>query len=163
MNPKKLFPLLFPLLLLSLAGMPVLFADNNAQPWDAVDAERDAQEEVNSEEKSAQEEMSSSVYGRITNIDRDAKIISLLPTDQVENEDEEEDDEITSAEYHFISNTPLEGLGELSELAVGDYVTLEYYAFRDRNRITEIVFDKHAENRSEADEVKENSPGVLIG
>lgn len=140
-----------------------LLASTNAQPWDEQEAERDAQEEITSEEKSAQEEMGSSIYGRIISIDQNAKVLSLLPTDEVENKEEEDDDDDTSQDYHFKSDTTLTGIDELSELAPGDYVTLEYYTFRDKNRITEISFDKHSENESDTSQAKEFSPGVLVG
>lgn len=137
-------------------------ASTNAQPWGEQEAERDAQEEVTFAEKSAQQEMSSSIYGRITNINQDIKVLSLLPTDQVENKEEEEDDDVTSQDYHFTSSTPVTGLGSPSELVAGDYVNLEYYTFRDKNRITEISFDKHGKNESGTQEAKEK-PSVLVG
>jgi|GEM_PF-3122976 len=137
-------------------------ASTNAQPWGEQEAERDAQEEITFAEKSAQEEMSSSIYGRILSIDQNAKVLSLLATDEVENEEEEDDDDDTSQDYHFKSDTTLTGIDDLSDLAPGDYVTLEYYAFRDKNRITEIVFDKHEEGKSDTAKAKEFSPGVLV-
>ncbi|MFH1800488.1 MAG: hypothetical protein ABH891_06560 [Candidatus Omnitrophota bacterium] len=162
MKPIHLFLLLCCTLSLMLTPR-LLLASSNAQPWDEQEAERDAQEEITSEEKSAQEEMGSSIYGRITSIDPNAKVLSLLPTDEVENKEEEDDDEDTSQDYHFKSDTTLTGIDELSELSPGDYVTLEYYTFRDKNRVTEIVFDKHEEGKSDASNAKEFSPGVLVG
>jgi hypothetical protein len=135
----------------------------NAQPWDEQEAERNAQEEITSNEKSAQEEMSSSIYGRITSLDQNAKVLSLLPTDEVENKEEEEEDDDASQDFHFTSNTTLTGIDDLSDLSVGDYVTLEYYTFRDKNRITEISFDKPEENENNTPETKEKTPGVLVG
>jgi len=161
MKPIYLFRSLVLCSALSFALTPYLFADN-AQPWDEQDAERDAQEEMTSSERSAQEEMSSSIYGRITNINLDEKILSLLPTDEVEDTEEEDDDGDASQDYHFKSDTPLTGMGSLSELAAGDYVTLDYYNFRDKNRIREISFDKH-EEKDDATEAKAANPGVLIG
>lgn len=163
MKPMNLFCSLSLFCVLSLVPAPALLADNNAQPWDEVEEERDAQEEMTNDERAAQEEMSSSLYGRITSIDLDAKVLSLLPTDEVEDKEEEEDDEISPREYHFTSDTPLAGLGSLSEISPGDYVTLDYYAFRDRNRITRIDFDKHGENQNDTTEAKESAPGVLVG
>ncbi|MFH0985412.1 MAG: hypothetical protein V1882_07725 [Candidatus Omnitrophota bacterium] len=149
---------------LSLVLTPrLLLASTNAQPWGEQEAERDAQEEVTSEEKSAQEEMSSSVYGQITNISQDMRTLSLLPTDQVENKEEEDDDQVTSQDYYFRSETPITGMGSLSELSAGDYVNLEYYTFRDQNRITEISFDKHGETQRSNTEGSGTSTGVLVG
>jgi hypothetical protein len=141
---------------------PALPADN-AMPWGEQEAERDAQEEETFAEKSSQEEMSSSIYGRITGIDLQGKTLDLLPTDQVENEELEEDDDVTAQNYRFKSNTPLTGLSSFNELSPGDYVTLEYYAFQNSNRITEIVFDKHGENENAPAETQEAPPGVLVG
>jgi hypothetical protein len=138
-------------------------ASTNAQPWGEQEAERDAQEEITSEERSAQEGMSSSIYGRITNINQDMKVLSLLPTDQVENKEEEDDDDDTSQDYHFTSSTPITNMGSLNELVAGDYVNLEYYTFRDKNRITEISFDKHGENGNNTPETNEHSSEVLVG
>ena len=135
----------------------------NAQPWDEQEAERNAQEEITSDEKSAQEEMSSSIYGRITSIDQNARVLSLLPTDEVENKEEEEDDDDASQDFHFNSDTTLTGIDDLSDLSAGDYVTLEYYTFRDKNRITEISFDKPEENENNTPEAKGKTPGVLVG
>lgn len=163
MKPINLFFSISLFCALSCMLTPRLLASTNAEPWGEQEAERDAQEEITSEEKSAQEEMSSSIYGRITNIDVDAKVLSLLPTDQVENKEEEDDDEDTSQDYHFKSDTALTGVDSLSELSAGDYVTLEYFTFRDKNRITEISFDKHGESENNASEAKSNSPGVLVG
>ena len=163
MRPMNLFYSLVLFFGLSFVFTPVLFADN-AEPWDAREAERDAQEEVNSSERSSQEEMSSSIYGRIISINADSGVLSLLPTDQVENDEEdEEDDEVTSDEYHFKSNTTLTGLDSFSELSPGDFVTLDYYNFQDRNRLLEITFDKHGETKNDTAEAKESSPGVLVG
>ena len=149
---------------LSLVLTPrLLLASTNAEPWGEQEAERDAQEEITSEEKSAQEEMSSSIYGRITSINQDMRVLSLLPTDQVEDKDEEEDDGDTSQDYYFKSDTTLTGTGSLSELSPGDYVNLEYYTFRDKNRITEISFDKHEEIKSSDTEANGNSTGILVG
>ncbi|MBI4710963.1 MAG: hypothetical protein HY767_00645 [Candidatus Omnitrophica bacterium] len=117
---------------------------------------------MTSHERSAEEEMSSSIYGRITNINMDEKILSLLPTDEVEDKEEEDDDGDAPQDYYFRSDTPLTGMGSLSELAAGDYVTLEYYNFRDKNRIREISFDKH-EEKDDASEAKASNPGVLVG
>ncbi len=141
----------------------LLLASSNAQPWDEQEAERNAQEEITSEEKSAAEELSSSVYGRITSIDPNIKVLSLLSTDEVENKEEEDDDEDAAQDYHFTSDTTLTGIDDLSDLAPGDYVTLEYYTFRDKNRITEISFDKPEENENNTPEAKEKTPGVLVG
>ena len=135
----------------------------NAQPWDEQEAERDAREEITSEEKSAAEELSSSVYGRITSIDQNTKVLSLLLTDEVENKEAEEDDDDASQDFHFNSDTTLTGIDDLSDLSAGDYVTLEYYNFRDKNRITEISFDKPEENENNTPEAKEKTPGVLVG
>lgn len=137
-------------------------ASTNAQPWGEQEAERDAQEEITFAEKSAQEGMSSSIYGRITNINQDLKVLSLLPTDQVENKEEEDDDDDTSQDYHFTSSTPLTGLGSLSELVAGDYVNLEYYTFRDKNKITEISFDKHNEGGNNTEGTGSTS-AILVG
>lgn len=152
---------------LGFMAVPVASA-NNAMPWDAQEDEMAAREEMNADEKSAQEEMSSSIYGRITSLDLRGKVLSLLPTDQVENEEAEDDDEDTPAEYRFKSNTTVTGIDSLRELSPGDYVTVEYYEFKDRNEITEIVFDKHSENNNAADEststqTNEPSSGVLVG
>ena len=164
MNPMNSFRLLSLFCALSLMLIPrLLLANTNAQPWGEQEAERDAQEEITSEEKSAQEEMGSSIYGRITNINMNEKILSLLPTDEVEDKEEEDDDDDTSQDYHFKSDTTLTGIDSLGELSPGDYVTLEYYAFRDKNRITEISFDKHGESENDASKAKEFAPGVLVG
>jgi hypothetical protein len=160
MRPFRWFPL-FCILSLMLAPR-LLSASTNAQPWDEQEAERNAQEEITSEEKSAQEEMGSSVYGRITSIDPNAKILSLLPTDEVENKEEEDDDDDTSQDFHFNSDTTLTGIDEISELAPGDYVTLEYYTFRDKNRTTEISLDKDNTGKNDSSNAKEFSPGVLV-
>jgi PDZ domain-containing secreted protein len=162
MKPMHSFLLLSLFFILSLMLTPRLLLAN-AQPWDEQEAERNAQEEITSEERSAQEEMGSSIYGRITSIDLNAKVMSLLPTDEVEDKEEEDDDDDASQDYHFKSDTTLTGIDELSDLAPGDYVTLEYYTFRDKNRVTEISFDKHEENENEASNAKEFSPGVLVG
>jgi len=143
---------------------------NNAIPWDAREDEKEAQEEMISDEKSAQEEMSTSIYGRITNINFSGKVLSLLPTDEVENEEAEEDDEDTTQEYRFKSNTTVSGIDSLRELSPGDYVTLDYYDFEDRNEVTEITFDKHEENKNApaetenaTSETKETGSSVLVG
>lgn len=161
MNSFPLFSL-FCVLGLTLAPCS-LPASTNAEPWGEQEAERNAQEEITSEERSAQEEMSSSIYGRITNINMDEKILSLLPTDEVEDKEEEEDDDDAPQDYHFKSDTTLTGIDSLSELSPGDYVTLEYFMFRDKNRITEISFDKKEESESGASEKMGKSPDVLIG
>jgi hypothetical protein len=148
MKPTRLFLLVCCALGLMLTPR-LLLANSNAQPWDEQEAERDAQEEITGEEKSAAEEMSSSIYGRITSIDLNTRILSLLPTDEVEDKQEEDDDDDTSQDYHFTSGTTLTGVDELSDLAPGDYVTLEYYTFRDKNRITEISFDKKEESEND--------------
>lgn len=148
---------------LSLMLIPRLWA-TNAQPWDEQEAERDAQEEITSEERSAQEEMSSSIYGRIININKDANILSLLATDEVEDKEEEDDDDEATQDYYFKSDTTLSGIDSLSDLAPGDYVTLEYYTFRDKNRVTEISFDKHEESsEDDASKAKEYAPADLVG
>ena len=155
------------LTVLTFMAPPISFA-NNAMPWDAQEDEMAAREEMNADEKSAQEEMSSSIYGRITSIDLRRKVLSLLPTDEVENEEAEEDDEDTPEEYRFKSNTTVTGIDSLKELSPGDYVTLEYYEYEDRNEITEIVFDKHSEDEETTDEntatkTNEASSSVLVG
>jgi hypothetical protein len=149
---------------LSLMLVPrLLLASTNAQPWDEQEAERNAQEEITSEEKSAQEEMGSSIYGRITSIDPNAKVLSLLPTDEVENKEEEDDDDDTSQDFHFNSDTTLTGIDEIGDLAPGDYVTLEYYTFRDKNKVTEISLDRDDTSKNDGSSPKEYSPGVLVG
>jgi hypothetical protein len=164
MKPTNLFYSFSLFCALSLILTPALvLANTNAQPWDEQEAERDAQEEITSEAKSAQEEMSSSIYGRITSINMDAKTLSLLPTDEVENAEEEDDDDDAPQDYHFQSDTTLSGLDSLSDLAPGDYVTLEYYTFRDKNRVTEISFDKHSEREDDASKAKEYAPADLVG
>jgi hypothetical protein len=169
MKPVNLFFSLSLCCALGLVLTPGLLpASTNAQPWGEQEAERDAQEEITFAEKSAQEEMGSSIYGRIISIDQDAKVLSLLPTDQVENKEEEDDDGDTSQDYHFKSDTALTGMSSFSELSAGDYVTLDYFTFRDKNRITEVSFDKHGRKEgtskeNNASEAKEYSPGVLVG
>jgi hypothetical protein len=164
MKSMNSFHLLSLFCALSLMLIPrLLLANTNAQPWDEQEAERNAQEEITSEERSAQEEMGSSIYGRLTNINMNGKVLSLLPTDEVEDKEEEDDDEDASQDFHFTSDTTLTGIDSLDELSPGDYVTLEYYTFRDKNRITEISFDKHEESENDASEAKEKSPGVLVG
>ena len=170
MKPLNLFYSL--LLLYALVLMPARasFA-NNAMPWDAREDEKEAQDEMISDEKSAQEEMSSSIYGRIVGIDFGRKSLFLLPTDEVENETAEEDDEDTTQEYKIQSNTTVSGIDSLRELSPGDFVTLDYYEFEDRNEITDITFDKHTEkenppeeaNETAPGETKEKGPGVLVG
>jgi cytoskeletal protein RodZ len=141
---------------------PVSFADN-AMPWDAQEDEMEAQHEMIADEKSAEQEMSSSIYGRITGIDFERKALSLLPTDQVEDEEAEEDENDTTQQYRFKSNTTVTGIDSLRELSPGDYVTLDYYAFEDRNEVTEITFDKHSENENASAETQEKVSGVLVG
>jgi len=167
MKPMNVLHLITVLTVLTFMAPPISFA-NNAMPWDAQEDEMAAREEMNADEKSAQEEMSSSIYGRITSIDLRRKVLSLLPTDEVENEEAEEDDEDTPEEYRFKSNTTVTGIDSLKELSPGDYVTLEYYEYEDRNEITEIVFDKHSEDEETTDEntatkTNEASSSVLVG
>ena len=126
---------------------PAAFAEN-AMPWDAADAQRDAEEEMLGDEQQAESEMDSSLYGRVTNVNPNLNLLSVLPTDSDESPELEEAMDISPQYFRTDSKTTFTGIDGLQDITSGDYVTVDFYEFHSTNIATGITFEKEGEQNS---------------
>ncbi|MFA7001797.1 MAG: hypothetical protein WC352_06610 [Candidatus Omnitrophota bacterium] len=119
--------------------------------WDEAEDEREAAEEVASDSLAAAQEMGSGIYGRVENCDPAANRLTVLPTDTVENTDLEDALNVDPQTFRVTKKTTLTGIRSLSEITFGDFVTVDYYAFRGSNIASQVTFEKAAEHSEESD------------
>jgi len=140
-------------------GIILIGAHGNDQPWDMQEDLEDTQQEESEDEKSAQEEMDSSVYGKLISVNVPGSTIV------VEEESPYSDKVIggDSPNIYTISvstKTNFTSAASLNDLDIGDTVSVDYYTLGAR-RIAEHISLESRDGESSADSSDELLPALV--
>lgn len=104
-------------------------------PWGEMEDERAASNEEDFDEEMAQSEMQGSVKGEVAGVNNASKTITLK-------EDNQGTGQFDTSVYFVNSATTFEGVGSLSYIGVGDIISMDYFIFKDKNIVDNVVFEK---------------------
>ena len=127
-------------------------------PWDAREAERAAMRETRADEQMAQSEMDTYVSGRVISLIRVSGIISVRESDSIH--DENKDGSVY--ECHVNDSTTFSTASSLGDIAVDDYVTVDYYVMDGRKIAEGIILDQKSDRNENSKEIHDAVEPALI-
>ena len=135
------------ILALFFIGVAFLVARGTDMPWDMQEDIDAGQQEEAEDEEAAQQEMDSSVYGKLISVNVPGKTIVVEKEDAYSNK-VIGGDSPTIYTISVSQETTFVTADSLDDLNVGDNVQVDYYTFKDRRIAEHIILESSGSEKS---------------